>query len=236
MVTLGCETAVAPSLSTWRVVAVNAGKLWWESLQRIFADTRFVLQPLDEPLPPEPPPTELARDNPTILLYRDHTPTGQCVDWIRERRLEGSRAKLVLITGRLRMSVLVRAMQAGADAFLTEDISGHALVQSLELVVAGERVLPGVLGEVLARQGMQPLLQDRSQDIGLSPRESDILKRLAQGESNKVIANALGISESTVKGSVKAILKKITAQNRTQAAVWALSEGLLRGESDLPKA
>jgi len=235
MVSVAWETPVSAPVSTCRVVALNAGKLWWESLQRIFAGTRFVLHPPSDKLPPEPAESELAPDNATVLLYRDHSATGQCVAWIRAMRSEGSKAKLVVITNRLRLSVLVRAIQAGADGFLTEDISGVALVQSLELVVAGERVLPGMLGEFIARQGIHPLFRDPAPDIGLSPRESDILKRLAQGESNKVIANALGVSESTVKGAVKAILKKIAAQNHTQAAVWALNEGLLP-ESDLPKA
>jgi DNA-binding NarL/FixJ family response regulator len=239
------EMPVTNPVRTCRVVALNARKLWWESLQRLFTGKRFVLHPLSDPLPPEPllsevlasgpQQGELIPDDPTILLYRDHSATGQCVDWIEATRARDSKAKLVVIVGRLRFSVLVRAMQAGADGFLTEDISSLALVQSLELVIAGERVLPGVLGEFIAQQGLYPLFRERSPDMGLSPRESDILKRLAQGESNKVIANAFGISESTVKGCVKAILKKIAAQNRTQAAVWALNEGLLQSESDSRK-
>ena len=149
-------------------------------------------------------------------------------------RAHGSTAKLVVLAPRLRLSVLVRAMQAGADGFLT-DISGHALVQSRGLVMAGERVLPGALGEFIARQGVYPLFREEMPDNGLSARESDILKRMAQGQSNKVIANALNISESTVKGSVKTILRKIAARNRTQAAVWAMNEGLLLKEPDPPK-
>lgn len=241
MVSVAWEAPVAPPVRACRVVALNAGRLWWESLQRLFTGTRFVLHPLSDPFRPEPfvpgpPPAGFVADDPTILLYRDHSATGNCVDWIDAMRTQHGKTKLVVIVGRLRLSVLVRAMQAGADGFLTEDISSIALIQSLELVVAGERVLPGVLGEFIAQQGIYPLFRDRSPDIGLAPRESDILKRLAQGESNKAIANALGISESTVKGCVKTILKKIAAQNRTQAAVWALNEGLLQSDSTVPKA
>jgi two-component system nitrate/nitrite response regulator NarL len=221
-----------PHVANHSVVALNAGKLWWESLQRLFVGTHFVLYPrTDAPL------NELliGLDPPAILLYRDTSATGHCVEWIAMMRAHGSTAKLVVLAPRLRLSVLVRAMQAGADGFLTEDISGHALVQSLELMMAGERVLPGALGEFIARQGVYPLFREEAPDSGLSPRESDILKRMAQGQSNKVIANALNISESTVKGSVKTILKKIAARNRTQAAVWAMNEGLLLKEPDPPK-
>src|ERR1700760_635572 len=132
-----------PRVANHSVVALNAGKLWWESLQRLFVGTHFVLYPrTDAPL------SELliGLDPPAILLYRDTSATGHCVEWIGMMRANGSTAKLVVLAPRLRLSVLVRAMQAGADGFLTEDISGHALVQSLELVMAGERVLPGALG------------------------------------------------------------------------------------------
>jgi two-component system nitrate/nitrite response regulator NarL len=57
---------------------------------------------------------------------------------------------------------------------------------------------------------------------GLSPRETDILTLLAEGQPNKVIANHLGTTEATVKVQLRRILRKIGAQNRTQAAIWAL--------------
>lgn len=222
------------------VVAVNSGRLWRESLARLFADTRFTLDDdrLDERsvLPPQLDlPLHLPDGHPTIFLYRDNSTTGACVDWIQATRARLRDAKIIVIVSQLRLEVFCRAMQAGADGFLTDDISGAALVQSLELAASGEKVLPGLLGDFIARQGIHPLFHDESPEAGLSPRESDILKRLAHGQSNKVIANALGISESTVKGCVKVILRKIAVQNRTQAAVWALSEGFLLPEDEVLK-
>lgn len=215
-------------MTSCRVVAVNAGKLWREFLERLFADTRFVLQPEDEPLPAVIGPLQAhLPDGPTVFLYRDVSATGNCVEWIQATRLREPRAKIVVMVSRLRLALFVRAMQAGADGFLTDDMSGTALVQSLELAVAGEKVLPGLLADFIARRGVYPLFRDEAPDTSLLPRESDILKGLAQGQSNKMIANALGVSESTVKSTVKAILRKIAAQNRTQAAVWALNEGLM---------
>lgn len=221
-------------VTTYPVVAVNSGRLWRESLAHVFADTRFALYEgdggegdLSIVAPPLAPPLDLRGAQPTIFLYRDHSATGHCVDWILATRARQRDAKIIVIVSQLRLEIFCRAMQAGADGFLTDDISGAALVQSLELAAAGEKVLPGLLGDFIARQGIHPLFRDEAPDSGLSPRESDILKRLAHGQSNKVIANALGIAESTVKGCVKVILRKIAVQNRTQAAVWALSEGFL---------
>lgn len=222
-----------------RVVAVNAGRLWRESLARLFAGTRFVLWEDDKAAgeraifgPQLDLPLDLPADQPTLFLYRDHSATGSCVDWIRETRARWRDARIVVIVSRLRLDIFCRAMQAGATGFLTDDISGTALVQSLELAASGEKVLPGLLGDFIARQGIHPLFREESRDLGLSPRESDILKRLAHGQSNKVIANAIGVAESTVKGSVKTIMRKLAVHNRTQAAVWALSEGFLLSEED----
>jgi two-component system, NarL family, nitrate/nitrite response regulator NarL len=217
------------------IVAVNSGKLWQESLERFFAGTRFVVHPEPDRLLGNAI-VDLPLGQPSIFLYRDYSATGNCVDWIRDNHPRLGAAKIVVIVSRLRLELFVRAMQAGADGFLTDDISGAALVQSLELIVAGEKVLPGLLADFIAQQGIHPLFREEAPDSRLSPRESDILKRLAHGQSNKAIANALDVSESTVKGSVKGILRKIAAQNRTQAAVWALNEGLLLSEDEpLPK-
>lgn len=227
-------------MTTCRVVAVNAAKLWRESLARLFAGTRFVLYEGDRVAgersifgPQLDLPLDLPSDQPTLFLYRDNSATGSCIDWIRDTRARLRDAKIVVIVSQLRLDVFCRAMQAGAVGFLTDDISGAALVQSLELAASGEKVLPGLLGDFIARQGIQPLFREEPRDLGLSPREGDILKRLAHGQSNKVIANAIGVAESTVKGSVKVIMRKLAVHNRTQAAVWALSEGFLRSDDDV---
>lgn len=220
-------------MTSCRVVAVNAGKLWREFLERLFADTRFVLQPEGEPVSTMMAPLQAhLPDAPVVFLYRDVSAMGNCIDWIKATRAQDPGAKIIVMVSRLRLALFVRAMQAGADGFLTDDMSGTALVQSLELAVAGEKVLPGLLAHFIARRGIYPLFRDGTPDTSLLPRESDILKRLAQGQSNKAIANVLGISESTVKSCVKAILRKIAAQNRTQAAVWALNEGLTLADQD----
>ena len=101
-----------------------------------------------------------------------------------------------------------------------------------------------MLGATALPSGLLPLTLDRedesipvSADENFAPllshRERLILRHLAEGQANKVIANKLGIAEATVKVHVKSILSKIRVFNRTQAAIWAMNNGLfVRGASD----
>ncbi|WP_207484366.1 LuxR C-terminal-related transcriptional regulator [Arenibaculum pallidiluteum] len=128
-------------------------------------------------------------------------------------------------------SRILDALVAGADGYLTKDLSAAALVETLRLVVLGEKVLPASLVCMIA-DGTCPDLPPVAADTkGLSPRELEILRHVAEGDSNKVIGNRLGISEATVKVHLKSLLRKIGATNRTQAAVWAFDNGLARAEA-----
>ncbi|MPR09728.1 response regulator transcription factor [Microvirga tunisiensis] len=103
---------------------------------------------------------------------------------------------------------------------------------SLELVMRGESILPmSLVRSMLSEMTLdakpdqdspiaEPLLSDAGMHK-LSPREVEILGRLMRGEPNKVIAKRLDVTEATIKVHVKAILRKIGAANRTQAALWA---------------
>jgi two-component system nitrate/nitrite response regulator NarL len=97
-------------------------------------------------------------------------------------------------------------------------------------VLLGEKVFPTDLAQVLTNGGMT-LRGDRGQighANGLSDREMEILGWLVNGAQNKQIAQALNISDSTVKVHIKAILRKIRVRNRTQAAIWGLNHGFAR--------
>lgn len=120
-----------------------------------------------------------------------------------------------------------------ADGVLTFDITADMMVRSLRLIRKGERVVPRDLMQVIAARSRK--IDDRpaaplrpSQVRGShapSPREAEILQWLLRGHSNKTIARELGITETTVKVHLKSLLRKIDASNRTQAAMWALSNG-----------
>jgi two-component system nitrate/nitrite response regulator NarL len=119
---------------------------------------------------------------------------------------------------------LTAAYAAGAAGFLLHDISPEALHGSLRLVMAGERVFPSELAALLADWNWRARLQfDAAGGTGLSERETEIVRCLADGMPNKVIASALTITESTVKVHLKSILRKLGVSNRTQAAIWAVN-------------
>jgi two-component system nitrate/nitrite response regulator NarL len=110
---------------------------------------------------------------------------------------------------------------------LTNELTGEALSLSLLVVMSGEKVLPGALADLLASncRDMSPAGSWNRQS-NLTDRERQILECLLRGNSNKLIARMLDITEGTVKVHLKTLMKKISAINRTQAALWARSHGI----------
>jgi len=128
------------------------------------------------------------------------------------------------------------AHAAGAHGVLLSGSSREVMIKSLELVTLGETVMPSsILHALLGAQPalaqtapcpvaeVDPVTGEAKRIRNLSPREMEILGRLKEGEPNKIIARELDVTEATVKVHVKAILRKIGAANRTQAAMWAAS-------------
>ena len=136
---------------------------------------------------------------------------------------------------------MVSAFAAGANLYFANSVSCDAFIKALELVMLGETILPPQLfaligGNEQAREGTLPISQrlrgDASQQTRtddtprLSAREKSILRCMVDGDSNKMIARKIDITEATVKVHVKAILRKIRVHNRTQAAIWAMNNGV----------
>lgn len=139
------------------------------------------------------------------------------------------KSRLVLLTDEFEYEIMVDSFRAGVDGYIVKEIACRSLVESLRLVTLGEKVLPSALLEHLSDRSVMP---GRSGQSGaelvklLSEREIETLRCLIMGYPNKVIAHRLDISEATVKVHVKAILRKLMVQNRTQAAIWAVNNGV----------
>ncbi|WP_455815275.1 two-component system response regulator NarL [Pseudomonas graminis] len=120
---------------------------------------------------------------------------------------------------------VINALKRGADGYLLKDMEPESLLECLHRAAAGELVLSNTLPSLLAAS----LRQQRAPPLAAKPdfttRERDVLRLIAQGMSNKLIARRLGISESTVKVHVKHLLKKLNMKSRVEAAVWALQYG-----------
>ncbi len=146
---------------------------------------------------------------------------------LRENKLE---MPVVMLTTSTEETDLVESLRAGAQGYLLKDMEPDALVIALRDIVAGKTIVAPDLAPVLARavQGKSDTtdLTESSPFDDLTPRETEILGLLAEGQSNKAIARNLGISDGTVKLHVKAILRKLSVHSRVEAAVMAVEKGL----------
>jgi len=129
-------------------------------------------------------------------------------------------APVVMMSGVANQVEIEAAFDAGVRGFLPKTMAGKALVNALRLVMAGERYVPSSLFEKPAK----------GHTVGgapeLSAREADTLKQLFLGRSNKEIARALGIQETTVKLHIRNLCAKLGAKNRTDVVVKAVQAGL----------
>lgn len=127
----------------------------------------------------------------------------------------------------LDVNVVIGCYRADAAGFVLKSVDADALVAAIGMVLHGERVYPSeLIAEFLqGRVSAGGHLDARCcEELGLSEREQQILKALVRGDSNKVIANTLSITEATVKAHLQALMRKINADNRTQLAVWAVEK------------
>ena len=161
------------------------------------------------------------------LVVIDPGNGGDEFEVLRTLRARFADTRIVVLADALSTHRLSEALNAGVDGYLTKDIASESLMQSLKLVMMGEKVFPTHLAAMLiSGQGSGPEPHVPVSRKGLSPREVQILRCLLSGNSNKMIANHLNITEATVKVHLKSLLRKINASNRTQAAIWAMNNGI----------
>jgi len=139
-------------------------------------------------------------------------------------------ARVLVLTSTLSIALVTASFSAGASGFILNDISPDAFLRSLDLVMLGEKVFPTAMAALVSTQENADVSKNQTENSNtkfLSERETEIIMCLEGGEPNKVIARRLGITEATVKVHVKAILRKLRLKNRTQAAMWAVNNGLV---------
>lgn len=143
----------------------------------------------------------------------------ETLDILRRKPLSG---RVVVFSVSNYREDLITALRRGADGYLLKDMEPEDLLVALRQAAAGKMVVSPALTEVLAG-ALREVRSDDEPDINsLTPRERDILKLIAQGQPNKMIARKLDITESTVKVHVKNLMKKMKVKSRVEAAVWVL--------------
>ncbi len=156
---------------------------------------------------------------PDVLLTDLRMPVMTGVEAIAAIRREFPSARLIVLTTFDGDEDIYRSLQAGAMGYLLKDMFFEELEDAIRTVHAGGRRIPGVVAERLA---------GRVGGSDLTGRELEVLEQIVFGHSNKEIADALGISEATVKSHVNNILSKLGVADRTQAATTAIRRGLVR--------
>lgn len=210
-----------------RTFLVGRNKLFREGLKSLLSGSQFeVVGEADDVGQTH---SNIREDEmPEVILLDFSAEPEHAADDLAHLRTVLSEAQIVVLTETLCSQTLAACLAAGAHGYLIKDISVDALLQSLRLVMLGEKVFPTHLAALLVN-GMASTAPARiatANSHGLSEREVQILQCLVQGDSNKMIANRLNITEATVKVHMKSLLRKINASNRTQAAIWALNNGL----------
>ncbi|EPS1296648.1 two-component system response regulator NarL [Proteus mirabilis] len=160
--------------------------------------------------------------DPDLILLDLNMPGMNGFETLDQLRLRSLSGRIVVFSVSNYSDDLITALKRGADGYLLKDMEPEELLAALKQAAAGKMVVSPTLTPILA----QSLREDRSEgerDIDqLTPRERDILKLIAQGLSNKMIARKLDITESTVKVKVhvKHLLKKMKLKSRVEVAVW----------------
>ncbi|HGN0826176.1 TPA: two-component system response regulator NarL [Proteus mirabilis] len=158
--------------------------------------------------------------DPDLILLDLNMPGMNGFETLDQLRLRSLSGRIVVFSVSNYSDDLITALKRGVDGYLLKDMEPEELLAALKQAAAGKMVVSPTLTPILA----QSLREDRSEserDIDqLTPRERDILKLIAQGLSNKMIARKLDITESTVKVHVKHLLKKMKLKSRVEVAVW----------------
>lgn len=164
---------------------------------------------------------------PDLILLDLNMPGVNGLETLRQLRDGGVASRIVIFTVSDHEDDVVSALRAGADGYLLKDMEPEDLVDQLHQAAVGKLVISERLTALLADALRQQQTPEKGQPdfTSLTPRERDILRHIAQGLSNKMVARRLDISEGTVKVHVKHLLKKLGLRSRVEAAVWAVQEG-----------
>jgi two-component system NarL family response regulator len=163
--------------------------------------------------------TLFSRLHPDVTLMDMNMPEMEGAEAIRAIRHLSPAARVVILTTYDGEEDIYRGLQAGARGYLLKAAGREVLMECIHTVHNGERFIPPDIAAKLA---------DRLSSPGLTARELDVLRQIADGKSNQEIAAALFIAEGTVKVHVTSILAKLEASDRTQAVTNALRRGIIR--------
>jgi len=168
------------------------------------------------------------RTQPDVVVMDIQMPLMNGIDAAKQIRAEMPGIKILVLTTFADEKILTQCLKAGVDGYVIKDVEKMDLKKHIRAVVRGEAILdPKVAGLLMARvRGDQPSPGTKSDEV-LTSQQMAILRLVAQGYSNREIAEKLHLSENTMKGYVAEILHRLGVKNRVEAATLASARGWL---------
>lgn len=176
----------------------------------------------------------IARDTmPSVILMDIAMPKCNGLEAVKVISREMPHVQIVMLTFSDDERDVFEAIKSGGVGYLLKNLTPQALFEMLEGLRRGEAPINGKLAYRILQEFRQPRSTTREAEAreALSPREIDVLERVVEGKNNREIADALCVTENTVKIHLRNILEKLHLQNRIQVAVYAVRAGLV----DKPK-
>lgn len=156
------------------------------------------------------------------LILLDNKMVGMSgLETLRRLRKAGCKAKILVFTVSDAEEDVQVAMREGADGYLLKDMEPEDLIAQMRCALQGEVVISPRMAAMLQKSVIQTPALDGQE---LTPRESEVLRMMVTGKSNKSIASQLGIADATVKVHVKNLLAKLNLRSRVEAVVWAMGK------------
>lgn len=164
---------------------------------------------------------------PDVLLLDINMPNKNGIEVLEELRNKRDDLKILILTVHNEVEYLVKAVDIGVNGYILKDSESAELKKAIEAIVNGENFIqPDLIPLLNARLIKRDTDKDKIEQ--LTKREREVLIQVANGMFNKEIANSLLISERTVKNHISSIFKKIEVSDRTQAAVFAIRNNLIK--------
>ena len=212
-------------MSMIRVLIADDHKMVREGLRRIL-EFDGEIQVIDEADNGEECIKKTRSSKPDIVLLDINMPVMNGIEALQEIRKKKLKTKVIILTVHNEIEYLLRAVDIGIDGYVLKDSDAHELIRAVTSVYEGDKFIqPSLIPLLNSKLIARDLDAERLEQ--LSKREIEVLKLVAVGMFNKEIGVELGISERTVKNHLSSIFKKIDSSDRTQAAVFAIRNGLV---------
>jgi DNA-binding NarL/FixJ family response regulator len=203
---------------TIRLLLVDDHKVVRSGLKALLADTVNV-DVIGEVGTAAEAVTEAARLKPDIVLMDVRLPDGSGIDACREIRTSRPETRVLFLTSFADEDAIFATIFAGADGYLLKEIDEEGLIRAIETVAGGQSILdPTITQRVLARMKAYSAQATERKGEQVSPQEQKVLALVAEGQTNKEIAAALGLSDKTVRNYLSNIFQKLQITRRSQAA------------------